>query len=282
MNAHFIDFNIIVKFEAKAWIVSKDDPNRAIFKIDITDFNLFKSGIFKNQNNKIQFNGKTFWLSNDFMNKLKILTKKQGVDISNLGISMQEFMNPEIIENLEFELDLSLFNNIVNTNDHIYIVCSKNTQSRFQKSIEKLESKLKDMGLLVKDYYYITENFAKINDDHSSYIKSKIVLQHLLGNKVEGEKFIDTDVTNYNQITFYDDDLSTVQTLKGINSILEKFLLNTEDSLKFEIKDKIKKDDNLLIIKQYTHNKSNKFNEFLVQIEFSNVVKSFENYKFKP
>ena len=103
----------------------------------------------------------------------------------------------------------------------------------------------------------------------------------LLGNKIESEKFVEENITDYNQITFYDDDQLSIQTALNINSVLEKYLLLTEDSTKILIKDKIKKDDNFLIIKEYTHNKSKKFNEHNVQLELNNVIKSFENWKWK-
>jgi len=281
MNAHFIDLNILLQTEAKAWVVDKNSPNIPIIKIDLADFNLFKSGILKSQNNKIQFNGKTFWISNDFMNKIKIKSKKSGVDISNLGISMQEFLNPEIIENINFELDITIFNNIINTNDDIYIICSKNTKSRYQKQIDKLESQLEKIGLVIKNYYYISNNFSNQNADQKAHTKSKIILQHLLGLKIDSDKFTDEIITDYSQITFYDDDLTTIQTLRNLNSVLEKFLLLTDNTIKLSVKEKIKKDDNFLIIKEYTHNKSKKFNEYNVQLELNNVIKSFENWKWK-
>ena len=281
MNAHFIDLNIILQTEAKAWIVDKNSPNTPIMKMNLEDFNLFRSGIFKSQNNRIQFNGKTFWLSNDFMNKVKIKSKKSGVDISNLGVSMQEFLNPEIIENINFDLDITIFNNMINTNDDIYIICSKNTKSRYEKQINKLEQKLEKIGLIIKNYYYVSNNFSNQNLDQKAHTKSKIILQHLLGLKIESDKFTDQTITDYSQITFYDDDLTSIQTLRNINSVLEKFLLSTDDTTKLTVKDKVKKDDNFLIIKEYTHNKSKKFNEYNVQLELTNVIKSFENWKWK-
>jgi hypothetical protein len=61
--------------------------------------------------------------------------------------------------------------------------------------------------------------------------------------------------------------------------ILEKMLINTEKDVKLLIKDKIKNDDNLLIIKEFTHNKANKFKEFNTQLHYSNIIKNFESYK---
>jgi len=76
MKSHFIDIDIIMETESMPWIVSKDNPNIPILKLSEVDFNIFKSGIYHKQNNKIEFNGQTFWISNDFMNKIKISCKK--------------------------------------------------------------------------------------------------------------------------------------------------------------------------------------------------------------
>jgi len=280
MNAHFIELDIILKTESKPWIVDKLNPNIPIMKMDISEFNLFKSGVYKSQGNKISFNGKVFWLSTEFMNKLKVKSKKYKVDISNLGVSMQEFLNPEVIENIKFDIDISLFRPIINTNDDIYIICSKNTKSNFEKQISKLEEKLEEIGLKVKKYYFISETFYNKDDDEISYLKSKLILQHLLGLKTNGDIFINEEIENYNQITFYDDNLKSIQMCRDINNILENLLLKSEKEIKLLVKDKIKNDDNLLLIKEFTHNKANRFKEYNVQLEYSNIIKSFENFKF--
>ena len=280
MNAHFIELDIILKTESKPWIVDRLNPNIPIMKMDISEFNLFKSGIYKSHGNKIQFNGKTFWLSNEFMNKLKVKSKKYKVDISKLGISMQEFLNNELIENIKFNIDLSLFNPIINTNDDIYLICSKNTKSNFEKQISKLEEKLEEIGLKIKKYYYVSETFYNKDEDEIAYLKSKLILQHLLGIKTDGDKFSNEEIEDYNQITFYDDDLKSIQMSRDINNVLENILMKTDKEVKLLIKDKIKNDDNFLLIKEFTHNKANKFKEYNVQLEFSNVIKSFENFKF--
>jgi len=281
MNAHFIEIDIVLKTESKPWIIDKLNPNIPIIKLEVSEFNLFKSGIYKAQGNKISFNGKVFWLSNDFMNKLKVKSKKHKVDISNLGISMQEFLNPEIIENIKFDIDISLFRPIINTNDDIYIICSKNTKSNFEKQISKLEEKLEKIGLKIKKYYYISETFYNKDDDEISYLKSKLILQHLLGLKSDGNKLSNEKIEDYNQINFYDDNLKSIQMCKDINNILEKLLLNTDKEVKTLVKDKIKNNDNRLLIKEFTHNKANKYKEYNVQLEYSNLIKNFENYKSK-
>jgi len=279
MNAHFIDLDIILKTESKPWIVSKENPNIPILKMEPSDFKLFQSGIYRNQNNKIEFNGKTFWLSNEFMNKVKLSAKKYRADISNLAISLQEYLNPQLIENIPFELDLSIFNSIINTDDDIYIICSKNTKRNYEKQIEKLEEKLKEKGLKIKDFYYISETFQNRDEDNISHLKVKLILQHLIGLKTEGDKIINEEITDYTKITFYDDSKPTIELAKRINHVLESLLIKTEKEVKLKVKDKIYEVDNVLIVKEYTHNKSKRFNETIVQLEYTNVIKNYENFK---
>lgn len=280
MNAHFIDLDIILKTESKPWIVSKENPNIPILKMEPSDFKLFQSGIYRNQNNKIEFNGKTFWLSNEFMNKVKLSAKKYRADVSNLAISLQEYLNPQLIENIPFELDLSIFNSIINTDDDIYIICSKNTKRNYENQIEKLEEKLKEKGLKIKDFYYISETFQNRDEDNISHLKVKLILQHLIGLKTEGDKIINEEITDYTKITFYDDSKPTIELAKRINQVLESLLLKTEKEVKLKVKDKIYEVDNVLIVKEYTHNKSKRFNETIVQLEYTNVIKNFESFNF--
>lgn len=279
MNAHFIDLDIILKTESKPWIVSKENPNIPILKMEPSDFKLFQSGIYRNQNNKIEFNGKTFWLSNEFMNKVKLSAKKYRADVSNLAISLQEYLNPQLIENIPFELDLSIFNSIINTDDDIYIICSKNTKRNYEKQIEKLEEKLKEKGLKIKDFYYISETFQNRDEDNISHLKVKLILQHLIGLKTEGDKIINEEITDYTKITFYDDSKPTIELAKRINHVLESLLIKTEKDVKLKVKDKIYEVDNVLVVKEYTHNKSKRFNETIVELEYTNVIKNYENFK---
>jgi hypothetical protein len=279
-SAHFIDLDIILQTESKPWIVSKYKPNFPILKMDPSDFRIFQSGIHQKDNNKIDFNGKSFWLSNDYMNKVKIACKKYKVDISNLAISLQEYLNSSVIENIPFKIDLKIFNKVVNTDDDIYIICSKNKKSNYKNQIEKLESDLKEKGLIIKNFYFISETFLNRDQDDISLNKVKLLLQHLIGLKTNGNILTDEEITDYSQIYYYDDCKSSIELAKMINNVLESLLLKTEKSVKLKVKEKLQSRDNTLIIKEYTYNRAKKFLETMVQLEYSNVIKNFENYQY--
>lgn len=279
-NAHFIDLDILLKTESKPWVVSKDNPNIPILKIEPSDFKLFQSGIYRNQNNKLEFNGKIFWLSNEFMNKVKLSTKKYKADISNLSISLQEYLNKELIENIPFDIDISIFNSIINTDSDIYIICSKNTKKNYEKQIIKFEEKMKEIGLQVKQYYFISETFMNRDEDNISHLKVKLLLQHLIGLKTEVDKITNEEITKYSKITYYDDSKNSIELAKRINNVLENLLIKTEKEVKLKVKDKIREVDNIIVVKEYTHNKSKKFIETIVELEYSNIIKNFESFNF--
>jgi hypothetical protein len=281
MNAHFIDINILIDLKSKPWIVSKDNPNLPILKIEKHEFNSFKSGIYKNHNNRIQFNGETFWLSNEFMNKVKVKSKNYKIDISKLAISMQEFLNPDIIDDIPFQIDMSIFNSIINTKDDIYVICSKNKKKYYDKQIKKLEEELTSIGLKIKNYYFLSETFYNRNEDDISFTKVKLLLQHLIGLKTEKGKITNEEVKDYQKVYLYDDNKNTIELVKSINIILENLLLESEKDVKLIVKDKIRSKENLVVCKLYTHNKVNKFEETLIPLEFSNVIRTFENFNVK-
>lgn len=279
MRAHLFDIDTLITIDNQPWIVSKDNPNVPIMKISQSDFNLSKNGIYKSHGNKIELNGKIFWLSNDLMNKLKIKAKNSKVDLSRLAISMQEFLNKELITNLDFKLNMDVILPIKNTDDDIYIICSRNSKRNYEGIIEKLEDKLKENGLVVKNYYFISETFYNRNSDETSYKKIRLLLQHLVGYKTDGNKFIDEELERYNEIQYYDDDIESMSLIGQSNKIFQMFLSKTDSVVKSKIKDSIKSGENIIVANQLTSNTRNKFITNKVTIEYSNLIKAFESFK---
>ena len=276
--ADFIDLDLIINSSAKPCVVSKDDPNVIIAKIELSDFKIFKSGIYRSQNNKMYFNGQTFWISNDFMNELKIKTKKLKCDISNLGISMREFLDPEM-KNIDYNIDIEVFIPIINTNSDIYFFCSKNSKERYKNHLKKLEEKMNDLGLKTKNIYFISDTFFNKNEEEICNSKSRVILQHLIGLKSESDKFTDTEIEKYEQINFYDDNDKSIEVSKSINSILSYMISKSDDIIKTKIKDRVKFTDLILNSKKATHNKSNRYISSQTKLEYSNIIKFFEGFR---
>ena len=104
MRAHFFDLNTAITVESKVWIVSKINPNKPIIKISQSEFNLIKKGIYRRTGQSILFGSSEFFITNELFEKIKLSCKKNKVEITDLSFSMQEFINPEIINEIQYKI----------------------------------------------------------------------------------------------------------------------------------------------------------------------------------
>ena len=281
MKAHFFDIDVILSTNSKVWIVDKTIPNIPIMKISKSDFNLIKRGIYKSQGNSINFGGHTYWLTTEMMETLKVKAKNYRADVSNLAFSMQEFMNKELIENLEYTINIENILHLKNTDDDIYVICSKNNRKNYELMISKIEDKLKENGLTIKKFYYISETFYNRNSDDISHKKVRLLLQHLIGLKTEGDKFTDEKLEQYSEVSYYDDEETSTQLACDSNKLLMVLLERTESSLKDIIKSNLKSTPHTLFVNYITGNKANRFVTTKVDIQFSNLITVFERFNWK-
>jgi hypothetical protein len=279
VKSHFFDIDTLIKLENQAWVVDKNNPNIPILKISKSDFNLIQSGIYRKQGNKIEFNGKTFWLPTELVNKLKIKAKTYKTEFSNLAISLQEFLNKDIIDEMNFELNLSVISELKNKTDDIYIICSKQTKRNYQTLIDKLEEKLREQGLKVKNFYFISDNFYNMDKDEVNFKKMRLLLQHLVGYKTDGNKFIDEEITRYDQVSFYDNNYDTLKVTDDINGLLEVVLSNTDKGLKDVIKEDIIDYKPVLLVNKINDNHYNKTETKKVILSLSTLIKTFESFR---
>ena len=274
----FIDLNVLLEMDNQAWVVDKKNANTPIVKISKSDFNLIKSGIFKNQGNKVDFNGRTYYLPTELMNKIKIKTKSYNIDFSNLAISLQEFMNKSLIEEMKFEINKDVILELKNNIDDIYIICSKQTKKSYETIIEKIKEEFEKNGLKIKTFYPISENFMNQNDDDIKFKKMRLLLQHLVGYKTEGDKFKDEEITRYDQIHFYDNYSETLKITKEMNNLLEFLLSRSDDGLRSVIKENVQDFKPNLWVHKENENKMNKRSSEKVILNISKIVKTFENF----
>lgn len=279
MISHFFDIDTLIKIDNKVWIVDKTNPNIPIIKISTSDFNLIKNGVYRSQGNKVDYNGQSFWLPSDIFNRLKVKLKLNNGNLGNIGISMQEFLNKDIIDNIDFKINLDNILHLKNKTDDIYIICSKQNKKNYETVLNKLEEKLKEEGLKIKNFYYISETFYNQNDDDIRYNKIKLLLQHLIGYRTHINKFTDEEITRYNTVNLYDNQYDTIKIVDEANQVLKSILKKTDDGLKSVIKEDISEYNPILIVNQITDNELNKRIVKKVTIDYSNLIKTFETFK---
>lgn len=281
MEAHFFDLDVLISFDNAVWIVSKLKPKDCIIRISQSEFNLIRKGVYKKFGTPLKMAGQNYWLPENLYNNLKIVCKQKRIDISDLSFSMQEFMNPEIIENLNYELLNHHFEHLKNSNDDIYIICSKSSKMSYEPMVKKLEEQFLKIGLKPKNYYFISETFYNRNSDDISHKKVRLVLQHLVGYKTSGDKFTDEQITKYNRVHFYDSDISTINLSHSINSVLDFILSNTDSPISDAIKSDIKENNPNLVVNQVTGNKIEPFYVKVITLKLGKLIKTFESFKWR-
>ena len=112
----------------------------------------------------------------------------------------------------------------------------------YVNEISKLEDKLKEIVLVVKNYYYISETFYNRDEDDINNKKVRLLLQHIIGMKTEGDKFTHTEITKYDVISFYDDEVRVIELAKNVNNVLQFLIENSEDLVKDRVKEALKED----------------------------------------
>lgn len=281
-RSHFFDIDILLKFNSQPWIIDRSNPTVPIMKISQSDFNVYQSGIFRKQGNKLEFNDKVFWLPTTFWEKLKVKAKIHHADVSNLAISLQEYMNKELIDQLDFDLNMDMFKPIINSGEDIYIICSRNTKTNYQSGIEKLQEKMKEIGLSVKAFYYVSEIFFNKNDDSITFKKTRLVMQHLIGMKTDGLLFTDEQITQYSDIFYYDNDFETIKQMTDINNMIQMVLSKTENAIiKDKVEEIVKQKTCRLHLNYWTGNQVNKFKSEKIDIKLPNLARSYESFMLR-
>lgn len=281
MKSYFVDLDCLIEVQNKAWIIDKTKPNIPIMKISKEDFNLFKSGIYQPQGNKVIFNGQVFWLPETVYSKLKVKLKNSDAALGNLAISLQEFMNKELIENLEFTINEWMVSQLKNKIDDIYIICSKQTKSNWSSLIEKLEKKLLDEGIQIKKFYFISETFYNQSDDEILFKKARLFIQHLVGYQTDDKVFTDVELQRYDQVIVFDHNKSILFLKSDLNPILKTILSKTKDSLSRIVKENIDDFKPKLVINWLSDNHMNKLVTEKIDLDYSNLIRSFESFLYQ-
>lgn len=281
MIANFFDIDTLITVNSKVWLIDKLKPNIPLVKINKSEFNLIKKGVYKKDNINFEISGQKYWLSQELLNKIKIQSKNKETNIANLAFSMVEFMSNDLVDNNDFTIHIENIQHLKNTQDDIYIICSKNTKSNYESIIKKLDEKLLKLGLQVKSYYYISETFYNRDREDIINKKLKVLLQHLIGLKTENGFLTEEEITKYKIVNLYETDLNTVKMFSTINDILKAMVDKSDQSLQEQIKDLIKNDQPKALVKLVTFNKVNKFVETEVELMWQNIFKTFESFNSK-
>ncbi len=280
-EAHIFNLDVLIHTNSSVWIVSIDNPSIPLVKISLSEFNLIKKGIYKSHDCNLVVNGNKYWLPENLLNLIKVQVKKHKGDFANLSFSMQEYLNPNVIKHLDYELYSYNFQHLKNKSHDIYVIASKNSEINYKPIIDKLEDELEKIGLKVKKYFFLTKTFNNKDLDLISNNKIKICLQYLVGYKTNLNVFTQDELDRYDRVYLYDDDIKALEFGRNINNILDFLRSNTkEESVVDNIKLTVRKYMPVFVLSTITYNRVNPIIYEEIILKWNHILKTFENFKY--
>lgn len=253
---HFFDLDgTLWNIKCNVWIIDKENPSEPIIKIDSYEIKKILDDFYKNDDIKIEYDEQLYFISKKLFDKIQ---KKRKLPIERIGLSWAEHLNYDEIPDKNIEY---LTYNIEHLkNQHINILTGRNNRKKQAPLLNKLRIKLKDNGIDIFKIYFVSDRFYKKHEEIISYNKSKILLEHLVGVKIEENQFVAFKQDWFTNVHFYDDDKKNIDVANNMNDLLYNVLKNTVDDTIYKIVvERIQKYDLIIHTHLVSNNISNLF-----------------------
>jgi hypothetical protein len=280
--------NSLWYIKSDIWIINKNKPNIPILKISPVEFALIKGGIYVKDDILVEYNNESFFISRDMMDRIQ--RKSPKIRLGDIGISYAEFFDDDILNKKEVILLLDNIKHLIGKNIEIGVLTARSDRKKHANLLNKLRLKLKEYGLEIDKIYFVSEAIRMIGyDDGVTYDKNKILLEHLIGLKVEDNKFVPIKKEAYNKVYFYDDVKSNILNLNNLQDYFDYLVRNSETEVVEFVNNRLENNTLLLINNLISNNNVNPFDtktiklkspvKFPIRVQDNKLTVKFENFK---
>jgi len=283
---HFFDLDkTLWSIKSNVWIIEKNKPSKPLIKLSIEDSTYILSGIYKNEENMIEYNGNVFWISDDMLEQIQ--KRRKNIELEDLGVSFTEQTNPKYYTNINFFIE-NIRHLLGKEDIDIGILSARYSVDNDNEVLKALKEQLDELGLEIKKFFYTSDSFSPKNPPHANVDKMKILLEHMVGFHIEENYFAPIKQDFYSEVHFYDDENQNINVANDIQIFLEKYLKNTEDDVFNRISKRIDNDKPTLYTHLITNNQLDRFKSTKVTlnhpIKFSiklegKIIKNFNDFK---
>lgn len=278
---HFFDLDgTLWNIKNNAWIIDKRRPKKPIIKLTSIELSEIIAGIYKYDNNNIEYNSRSYWISDAMFTRIQ--KKLPSIDMSRVGLSYIEMTNPEYFSNLVFYKE-NLRHLIGKTNYDLGILSARHNQDDDSLMLKQLNTELDNIGLTIDKFYYISDKYEPKGTNVINYKKTDIIIEHLVGFHINGDHFVPIKQDKYNEVHFYDDEPQNINVAGDIQELIEGYLKNTDDEVFNRIIKNIKDNKPKLYTHLITNNSNNRFKttEIIVSEPVKFPVKIEEKISYK-
>lgn len=255
---HFYDLDgTLFNIDARIWVIDKEHPNIPLVKITPQELYMIQNGLYKKYNLLIDYNDQEFYISKDLFNRINKV--KRIIDMNRLGVSFIEFYNDEYINNNKIKFLIPNIRHLAGTNVPICILTGRPNRERHANLLNELRIKLKSLGLEIFKVYFVSDHLQMRHQESISLNKVNILLEHLIGLKIQNNKFISLRQDEFDKVYFYDDEIRNIQYANDMQTFFERVMKNSDDEMFQMALEKVKSSKLTLINNLVTSNELNRF-----------------------
>ena len=257
--------NTLWYIKSDMWIINKNNPSDPILKISPVEFALIKSGIYIKDNISINYNGETFFISKDLLERIQ--RKYKNIKTSDLGISYSEFFDENILNKKDVKFLLNNIKHLIGKNVEIGVLTARTDRKKHSILLNKLRNKLKEFGLEISKVYFVSDSIREIDfNDRVVYNKNIVLLEHLIGLTIENDRFLPIKKDSYNKIYFYDDVRSNILNSNSLQDYFDFLIRNSEDECLEYARNRVNNNNLILINNLITNNEMNPFETKIIKL----------------
>lgn len=282
---HFFDLDrTLWSVDTRIWIIDKRNPKRPLLRLSKEDTTYVLSGVFKKDENKVEYNGKTFWISDDMLEKIN--KRRKNIDLSDIGVSFIEKVNPEYYKKLKIFVE-NIRHLIGNSDADVGILSGRYSVDNDHELLKALKSELDQVGIKISKFYYVGTSYSSTNSDRIAIEKMRILLEHLVGFHIGDNKFLPIKQDFYPLVHFYDDEYQNINVANKIQRYFDEYLENTQDNVYERIVRHLSEHP-MLYTHLITNNQVNRFKttevalekpvEFPIVVEGNTTIPNFNDF----
>jgi len=266
MNKYVAFFDLddtLIENDYEVWVIDKDHPSKPLHVLNSIEFALIKKGHYVKDDVCLDYNGQKFYISEELSKRLQKKAKTENIE--RFGISLMPMVSKELLNKSKLEILLKNIEHLrFKNNIDIGILTARSNQRNNSDILNKLRLELENIGLNIHKIFFVGES---VNRGQNYMNKINVLLEHMVGFKIKGGKFVSLKQDWYTNVSFYDDDTQNIHYANDIQRFFEEILRKTNDEVYHLILERIKtvklRLDNYLV----TTNDLNRFVKSSVELK---------------
>lgn len=258
---NIVNLPTIVDLNPRIVLFDKESK-QVLLILDYSELGLMRS-VYKKYKHKIS-DKQDVWIDEKTFKVLSKLGYEEKLNEVGFKIEYNDIevvLKNNILSLIDVKFPIVLFEEIV-------------TSQKFNKTIlDQIKKRLEGKGFTV----FQTRSIQTDIENGNSI--SNMVLEFFTGHKIQNNKFVTTESSQYNQIFYYDNNPNRILYLKKINESLNVRLESSKPDIANNIKEYINQSDMKLTLCGVTSNEVNPISKTVVKLNaFVRYIRSFESW----